>query len=1465
MAHPARLHKAPGVASSCSSSASRTCISLTSRRPPFARCFYPSLGAAFSLLPNRSRQDTVAFLQEKGKNWRPQAFSPASVRSFVSLSRTGTALAQQPRFFVSRRLPPSPGFSGRSLRKQPTHPSGGGNVQTDFLFSRFPVSPFSVLSSSLSLSSLSLSSLSPSSLSPSSLSPSSLSPSSLSPSSLSPSSLSPSSLSPSSLSPPSLSPSSLSHFSVSPSRSVCPRFQPFSRLAHDAYVARECLPPTRRTSARHSFSHSPSSFVSVSSLSGASVVFAEAPLSPLAFSPRSWEIFSVPSARRESRSLSSGAHGPRRREEDWREEKAEPATEARDSDNLSGEAERPGHRDSPQRQIEKTEAPEPVPVVAEKRGKALQDFLGPSGGTQGEVEQQRHSSAASAHSSEETLHPTGEVTQIDVRDLPSSGQGLLKQMEDNPASPVRVGRRRRGATISERGYKAQKLQRPETAEGQTEETTFRRSEKRATDEAEEAQAVLLRGDSAPASLSSHNISSALSALPPRFSVLTALPLFRRPAFPGFFQLLHIPDNDVFEALVRQKKSGMPGGDYVAGFLTIEEKEKEHEEDEEGPGAKLRKDAGRVVDISELHTTGSLLHLLNFAPHSNVRGGQVVVMPYRRIRLLGAADSPASSSPPTDTSPSLPHASTHSGGAAASSTSSASAEVLNTPAESLQREMEKDEEVSLTSKAEEEDQVLREGAGTSRPAVGDQGAAASGVSPDKEAEEPPFSSPNSDAEQMQGTQNKGKTGEPSPSSSSSSSLSPVKTATFSLLRVRIAYLPDESGRFDVNDTQKALHLEIIATMKELLKQSYFYKEHFDQVVRFYNLDSPHKLADLVAGMSFGKRQELQAVLAEEDIEKRLRLVLEIAKKDLEFSKLQAQVKAQVEEKMNKMQRKFLLSEQLKFLKRELGEVKDDKESILDSFAERLEKKKHALPEEVQKAVAYELSKLHSLEQSSSEFNITRTYTDCLLSLPWGEYTEDCSDIFVAEQILNEDHYGLADVKDRILEFIAVTILRKDVQGKIICLVGPPGVGKTSVGQSIARALHRKFYRISLGGMCDVAELRGHRRTYISALPGKVIQALKECQTMNPVILLDEIDKLGRDFRGDPSSALLEILDPRPLLDRMEVIRIAGYIFQEKLCIARNYLLPQTSQSAGLTDDQISISSEVLEKLVRDYAREAGVRSLLKLIERIYRKAALSLVRKEQEKVEVHMDNLSKFVGQPTFQSDRLYGETPPGVVMGLAWTQMGGATLYVEAIGRRPRDTSKRVEMERKNWRLADDDEACRREKRGRTEQRSRSPAGAEGRLKVTGQLGNVMSESSEIALTFCRVFVRRIEPRNSFLETAQIHLHVPEGATPKDGPSAGVTMATALVSLALNKPVLPDVAMTGELTLTGKVLKIGGVKEKVIAARRENVNTLIFPQANEREFSELPDDVKEGLSVHFASTYDDVYRVAFGAEPPSRT
>ncbi|PFH33951.1 Lon protease family protein [Besnoitia besnoiti] len=1127
-----------------------------------------------------------------------------------------------------------------------------------------------------------------------------------------------------------------------------------------------------------------------------------------------------------------------------------------------------------------------------------------------------------------------ELTELDVRALPSalspSAAEIQARLEEADAeetpssspealpggvSSPRVGRKRRGGETDGARRRGEGTT-PEGGSAASLGFSAKNARGGGGDSGREGSEAILLSDSASFS----NGVSPLSALPPRFPVLSALPLFRRPAFPGFYQLLHIPDNDVFEALVRQKKSGVPGGDYVAGFLTVEEKETQQEEDEEIPGAKLRKDAGRVADISELHDTGSLLHLLNFAPHSHVKGGQVVVMPYRRVRLLGSADSPTVPQPADSTAAALlPTAAA----VLPLSSSSPSAELEASVAQdALTAESLADEEsgAPATPVASAESPSPLEAPEAAETAAAEVKTAATEAETGVDAKAETAVTAKTESAAGESAAEEGSRGDggaegdlttaavalasgEAARASAEKLLLPVSQPTgapFSLLRVRIAYLPDESGKLEATtDTQRALHLEIVVTMKELLKQSYFYKEHFDQVVRFYNLDSPRKLADLVAGMSFAKRHELQAVLAEGNIEKRLRLVLEIAKKDLEFSKLQVQVKTQVEEKMNKLQRRFLLNEQLKFLKKELGEVKDDKESILDTFRELLEKKKDVMSEEAQKAVTYELSKMNSLDQASSEFNITRTYTDWLLNLPWGEYTEDCSDIFHAEKILNEDHYGLSDVKDRILEFIAITILKKDVQGKIICLVGPPGVGKTSVGQSIARALNRKFYRISLGGMCDVAELRGHRRTYIGALPGKVIQALKECRTMNPVILLDEIDKLGRDFRGDPSSALLEVLDPSqnksfrdhyldvpvdlskilfvctantpdvitgPLLDRMEVIRIAGYIFQEKLSIAQNYLLPQTQQATGLTDEQIDIAAEVLEKLVRDYAREAGVRSLLKLIEKIYRKAALTLVRKEQEKVRVTLDCLSKFVGQPAFQSDRLYGVTPPGVVMGLAWTQMGGATLYVEAIGRRPRETPRRSEPDKQAKTGEEGAEEEDETKKGsRASRKARAAAGGgEGSFKVTGQLGAVMSESSEIALTFCRMFVRLVEPNNSFLETAYIHLHVPEGATPKDGPSAGITMATALVSLALDKPVLPDVAMTGELTLTGKVLKIGGVKEKVIAARRENVKTLIFPKANEREFAELPAHITEGLQVHFAATYDDVYQAAFGTEPPSR-
>jgi len=519
------------------------------------------------------------------------------------------------------------------------------------------------------------------------------------------------------------------------------------------------------------------------------------------------------------------------------------------------------------------------------------------------------------------------------------------------------------------------------------------------------------------------------------------------------------------------------------------------------------------------------------------------------------------------------------------------------------------------------------------------------------------------------------------------------------------------------------------------------------------------------------------------------------------------------------------------------------------------------------------------------------------LPWSKFTEENKDIARAEKILNEDHYGLEDVKERILEHIAVSFLKASTQGKIMCMVGPPGVGKTSIGKSIARALDRKFYRFSVGGLHDVSELRGHRRTYVGAMPGKLIQCLKVTESSNPVILIDEIDKLGRDMRGDPSSALLEILDPEqngsfrdhyldvpvdlsnvlfvctanvldtipgPLLDRMEVIRIAGYVFEEKLAIANQYLVPQTQEQSGIGADQLSLEEAALHKMISEYAREAGVRQLRKLLEQVSRKVALNIVRKSEVDKAVDLtvvgpENLTQYIGQPKYLSDRLYSAgTPPGVVMGLAWTSLGGATLYVEARGRLPFSAS----AARKSQVIWDDEE----EKKSSEDDIafSDSSSGRLGSMQVTGQLGSVMKESSSIALTYARMFLRETNPSNSFLDEAKMHLNVPEGATPKDGPSAGVTMATALMSLALDKPVRTNVAMTGELTLTGKVLKVGGIKEKVIAARREQVDTLILPRQNEADYSELKDYLRAGLTSHFVDHYDDVYRLAFDeSEVPS--
>eukprot|EP00930_Biecheleria_cincta_P086988 TRINITY_DN76258_c0_g1_i1.p1 TRINITY_DN76258_c0_g1~~TRINITY_DN76258_c0_g1_i1.p1 ORF type:complete len:1011 (-),score=223.75 TRINITY_DN76258_c0_g1_i1:175-3207(-) len=687
-----------------------------------------------------------------------------------------------------------------------------------------------------------------------------------------------------------------------------------------------------------------------------------------------------------------------------------------------------------------------------------------------------------------------------------------------------------------------------------------------------------------------------------------------------------------------------------------------------------------------------------------------------------------------------------------------------------------------------------------------------------------------------------------------------------------------------------HAKLSAAFTKLLSASPLHKEKYEQFVQHYDMNNTVKLLDFAAAISMADRQDLQAVLAESDLQKRIEKVTAIMLRDLSFAKLQSEVKGQVEEKVAKEQKTKMLMEQMRQIQKELGIEKDEKQTLATQLREALEGKE--VPAEAEKVIEAELSKLNSLEPSSSEFNVCRTYLEWLTALPWGKVDPENRDIAKAEAVLDEDHYGLEDVKERILEHIAVSFLKDNTQGKIMCLVGPPGVGKTSVGKSVARALDRKFYRFSVGGMHDVAEIRGHRRTYVGAMPGKLIQCLKSTGCGNPVVLIDEIDKIGRDMRGDPTSALLEVLDPEqnntfrdhyldvpvdlsnvlflctanvldtipgPLLDRMETIRIAGYVFEEKMAIAKKYLIPQTEEQSGIGAQHLDFQEEALKKLIKEYAREAGVRNLRQLLDKVSRKVALTMVRaKTDESVEqsatvVTPENLSKYIGQPVYLSDRLFtGGMPAGVVMGLAWTSNGGATLCVEARGRLPDGTVKG------GMPLPDISgaELAKPEKLHSVFSKG-SGGGGNGHMQVTGQLGSVMSESSSISLTYSRLFARELDASNGFLDEAKIHLHVPEGATPKDGPSAGVTMASALISLCLDQPLKAEVAMTGELTLSGKVLKVGGIKEKVIAARREGIKTLLLPRSNEADYVELKEYLRAGITAHFVDHFDDVYRLSF--------
>jgi len=661
---------------------------------------------------------------------------------------------------------------------------------------------------------------------------------------------------------------------------------------------------------------------------------------------------------------------------------------------------------------------------------------------------------------------------------------------------------------------------------------------------------------------------------------------------------------------------------------------------------------------------------------------------------------------------------------------------------------------------------------------------------------------------------------------------------------------EYPRTAVEQTQelRAYALAIINKIKDLLPLNPLYKESLKAFLDRFTPDDASPLADFAAAMTSADAEQLQEVLETVPLLRRMEKVLLLIQHELEVAGLQSEIRQRVEERISVQQRQFFLREQLKEIQKELGISKDDKTVELERFRARLEGRE--VPEGAMKRIEDEMQKFSMLEPGSPEYGVTRNYLDTLTDLPWGVMTADNTELDHAREVLDRDHAGLDDVKDRIVEFIGVGRLRGEMAGSILLLVGPPGVGKTSIGQSVADALGRKFYRFSVGGMRDEAEIKGHRRTYIGAMPGKFVQAIRECGTVNPVIMLDEVDKIGASFQGDPASALLEVLDPeqngsfldhyldvrvdlskvlfvctanqldsipRPLLDRMEVIRLSGYLTAEKVTIGTRYLWPKQRARAGLAASQAKVSAAAMKAIAEGYAREAGVRNLEKQLGRIARKAAIEVIRDDSKTVSVSATNLADYLGPAPFRKQ--VPQRGIGIVTGLAWTALGGATLDVEA-----------TLVHSKN--------------RG---------------FKLTGQLGEVMRESAEIAYSYVASHLVEHAGASDFFDEAFVHLHVPEGATPKDGPSAGITMATALLSLARNERPRRAIAMTGELTLTGRVLAVGGIREKLIAARRSGLREVILPRAVDAEFQTLPDYVVKGLTVHFVDHYAEVADIVFAA------
>ncbi len=667
-----------------------------------------------------------------------------------------------------------------------------------------------------------------------------------------------------------------------------------------------------------------------------------------------------------------------------------------------------------------------------------------------------------------------------------------------------------------------------------------------------------------------------------------------------------------------------------------------------------------------------------------------------------------------------------------------------------------------------------------------------------------------------------------------------------LRARVQLIEE---RPDEDLETRTLFLSLQESALRIIELSPHIPQEVSAVVQ--NMESAGYLADLVAAYLNIPMPEKEEILETVEIKSRLQKVLNFVRKELQMLELNFRIQNQVKGELDKSQREYYLRKQLKAIKKELGEEEDEMEEV-DEFRRQIKEAK--MPEDVEKEALKELGRLSRIPPQSAEYTVSRSYIEWMIDLPWSVTTEDCLDIAHARKILNEDHYSLDKIKRRILEYLAVRKLKNDMRGPILCFVGPPGVGKTSLGKSIARAMGRNFVRVALGGVKDEAEIRGHRRTYVGALPGRVIQGVKKAKSNNPVFVLDEIDKLSQDFRGDPASALLEVLDPEqnnafsdhyleaafdlskvmfiatanqlepippPLRDRMEIIEIPGYTEEEKLHIADHFLIPKQHRDHGLQDGHITFTKKAVRTVCRAYTREAGVRNLERQIAAICRAIAMQVAEGNTESRTVDSEDVETYLGPAKFYSEMSERLNETGIATGLAWTAAGGELLFIEVtrmIGK--------------------------------------------GQLILTGQLGDVMKESAQAALSYIRSNAPLLGVDARFLEHHDLHIHVPAGSVPKDGPSAGVTLFSAIVSLLTGRKVRSDVAMTGEITLRGAVLPVGGIKEKILAAHRADVKVILLPEKNKKDLLEVPDEIKQQIQFHFLHHLDDVVREALENQPP---